>query len=141
LYPGILRPTGLTVGPDGNLWFTNSGNRAIGRMTPSGQVTMYTGHGIDNPDGITVGPHGALWFTFITNNDIGRFTTAGQLTECKDGIGSISTAGTFSLSTNPYFASATSIARGPDGGMWFTTRDNVIGRVPTGLDGMVAAVT
>ena len=31
--PGIANPNGITVGPDGNLWFTNYGNRSIGRIT------------------------------------------------------------------------------------------------------------
>ena len=34
------RPTGITVGPDGNLWFTEAGEQAqIGRITPTGTVT------------------------------------------------------------------------------------------------------
>src|SRR5579871_1405222 len=31
----------ITVGPDGNLWFTDSNGNQIGRMTPSGTVTLY----------------------------------------------------------------------------------------------------
>ena len=60
---GIDDPTAITAGPDGNLWFTNSGNNSIGSISTSGVVDNYTGGGIDDPDAITVGPDGNLWFT------------------------------------------------------------------------------
>ena len=34
-------PFGLTVGPDNNLWFTESGIGSVGRMTTSGDVSDY----------------------------------------------------------------------------------------------------
>ena len=37
--PSVSDPTSITVGPDGALWFTNSGNNTIGRVTTSGVVT------------------------------------------------------------------------------------------------------
>src|SRR6266852_3248507 len=54
-------PQGITVGPDGDLWFTDSGDQ-IGRITLQGKVTEFT---ISSPMagyemGITVGPDGAL---------------------------------------------------------------------------------
>ena len=39
---GIDDPIGITAGPDGALWFTNSGNNSIGRITTTGTVTNYT---------------------------------------------------------------------------------------------------
>jgi Putative Ig domain len=72
---------GITAGPDGALWFTNSFNcyrcplDSLGRITTGGVVTNYTGTGISNPDGITAGPDGALWFTNFGSNSIGRITT------------------------------------------------------------------
>ncbi len=73
---GIGDPEGITAGPDGALWFTNSVNNSIGRISTAGVVTNYTDPGIDLPDGITAGPDGALWFTNSGNNSIGRITTA-----------------------------------------------------------------
>ena len=73
-------PRNIVAGPDGALWFTNSDNNTIGRITTSGQATDYTGPGIDTPWGITPGPDGALWFTNAGNNSIGRITTAGVVT-------------------------------------------------------------
>ena len=50
------------MGSDGALWFTNSGNNSIGRITTGGVVTNYTDPGILIPEPITAGPDGALWF-------------------------------------------------------------------------------
>ena len=71
----IVEPRQIVAGPDGALWFTNSGNNSIGRITTSGTVTSYTGTGIKQPGGIAAGPDGALWFTNYGNNSIGRITT------------------------------------------------------------------
>ena len=80
IYYGISGPEGITAGPDGALWFTNTGNNSIGRITTAGVVTNYTGTGIDDPQAITAGPDGALWFTNFGNNSIGRITTTGVVT-------------------------------------------------------------
>jgi streptogramin lyase len=53
-------PKGITADADGALWFTNSANNSIGRITTAGVVSNYTGHGIDKPYDITTGPDGAL---------------------------------------------------------------------------------
>ena len=87
--------TGLTVGPDHNLWFTQFSNIRtpvgvpgqtiirIGRLTPSGTLTLfplpestntYAGSG-----GIVPGPDGNLWFG-TGGGQIGRVTTSGQVT-------------------------------------------------------------
>src|ERR1700742_2427686 len=34
-------PSGITVGPDGALWFTESGSGKIGRITTSGVITEF----------------------------------------------------------------------------------------------------
>lgn len=66
-FPSIAEPlgitSGITAGSDGALWFTNSSNNSIGRITTTGSVSNYTGTGIDEPLGITAGADGALWFT------------------------------------------------------------------------------
>jgi hypothetical protein len=68
-------PVGLTVGPDGNIWFAEYGGtsgRRIGRITPAGVVTEF-GVGITAaPIEITLGPDGNLWFTEESGNRIGR---------------------------------------------------------------------
>jgi sugar lactone lactonase YvrE len=70
-------PSGITAGPDGNLWFTESAVNKIGRISPRGTITEFpvptTGSG---PDGITAGPNGNLWFTEYDGNKIGRITSS-----------------------------------------------------------------
>ncbi len=76
---GVLNPTtgaitevaipskasGMTTGPDGNIWFTESSAGEIGSINPTTDVITeytapYTG---SSPTGITTGPDGNLWFT------------------------------------------------------------------------------
>ena len=66
-------PNGITVGPDGNLWFTDSGLGMIGRITPSGQVTEFkVPYQFSRPAYIVTGPDGNLWFTDPGSGAIGR---------------------------------------------------------------------
>jgi virginiamycin B lyase len=116
---GIDGPQGIAAGPDGALWFTNSTNNSVGRITTAGVVTTYTGKGISDPTSIVAGPDGALWFTNYANSQqgsIGRITTAGKVTNY----------------TEPRFSGPETIAVGPDGDLWFTNLDNnSIGRITT----------
>ena len=34
-------PEDITLGPDGNVWFTEFSNRKIGRVTPDGTITEF----------------------------------------------------------------------------------------------------
>ena len=62
-----------------------------------------------DPRAIAVGPDGALWFALAGETRIGRMTTAGAVDY-------------FSYdSTSP----ATSITRGPEDNMWFSTEDGI----------------
>jgi hypothetical protein len=57
-------PQGITVGPDGNIWFAES-NRGVARITTAGEVTEYplTLGPYDGPDFIASGPDGNVWFS------------------------------------------------------------------------------
>jgi hypothetical protein len=66
-------PSNLTVGPDGNLWFTEvaTSGPAIGRITPSGAFTKFllpTRHA--SPGALTVGPDGNLWLTAVGDGPV-----------------------------------------------------------------------
>jgi hypothetical protein len=75
--PSGNSPVGLTVGPDGNLWFTEPSANQIGMITTSGVVTEYPG-----PDAngsrvdIAAGPDGNVWFTDSASNEIVKITLA-----------------------------------------------------------------
>jgi len=111
-------PTGITIGPDGALWFTEKEVNQIGRITTAGSVTNE--YPLPTPDsdptGLTAGPDGALWFTEVQTNKIGRMTVNGVVTSeypvptANSGPGVIFT--------------------GPDGALWFTEHaGNNIGRL------------
>lgn len=114
-------PREMTVGPDGNVWFTEYEANQIGRMTTAGVLTEFpvpTSGGY--PAGITVGPDGNLWFAEELAGQIARITTSGVITE-------------FPIPTE--LAEPYGIATGPDGNLWFTDAgDNLIGRMTIGGD-------
>jgi streptogramin lyase len=71
-------PDTFTVGPDGNLWFTELDANQIGRVTPSGAVTEYAIPTSDSrPYGITTGSDGNLWFTEFGAGAIARLVPSG----------------------------------------------------------------
>ena len=90
--PAINNVEGVTAGPDGALWFTNTAANSIGRMTTAGAVTSFTDSSISHPGGITTGPDGALWFTDRgepspiepVGDGIGRITTTGVVSKFDD---------------------------------------------------------
>src|SRR5205809_3050482 len=75
------QPDAVTVGPDGNIWFTEVGRvNRIGRIAPDGTLLGETPLADNSlPAGIAVGPDGNLWFTEQNANKIGRVNTAGTL--------------------------------------------------------------
>jgi len=119
----------LTSGPDGALWFTEPTNSAIGRITTAGVISElkvpgacasgYSCPTSPRPIGIVTGSDGALWiiepiFSRVVNRTSAakllRLTTAGAFTE-------FAIPGGTSKVTTP---NPGSIARGPDGALWFT---------------------
>jgi streptogramin lyase len=118
--PAQTLPGGITTGPDGNLWFTDLGTNAIGRITPAGVITEFPLAAASDPGGITTGPDGNLWFTELGPNKIGRITTAGVVSE---------------FATPTPSSDPTEITTGPDGNLWFTEQFVAkIGRItPTGV--------
>ena len=76
------RPIGLTIGPDGAIWFTDNVRNAIGRMTTAGVFAPLAGYAIPTaqsvPIQITNGPDGALWFVEFDGNNIGRVVPSGS---------------------------------------------------------------
>jgi len=130
-FPVSSFPRGITVGPDGALWFTNqssnAGNGSIGRITTAGVVTTFTDPDIMSPGDITAGPDGALWFVDDRTNNvaIGRITTAGVVTRY----------------TDPSIADPQRITAGPDGALWFTNYGTFDQGTPTADKGSIGRIT
>jgi streptogramin lyase len=111
---------GITTGPDGALWFTettfSSDPDEVGRITTAGAIAQYPIPGCECPGplGITTGPNANLWFAQGPN--IGQITTAGAATEYQV----------------PNAIDTDGITTGPDGNLWFTDADvNYIGQITT----------
>jgi streptogramin lyase len=114
------QPTGITAGPDGNVWFVEQLGKKIGRITPSGTITEFPiPSSISGPYGITAGPDGNVWFVEQYGNRVGKITPAGTITEY-----TVPTAG----------SQPTGITAGPDGNLWFVEYSgNKVGRItPSG---------
>ena len=113
---------GITTGPDGNLWFTESlcpeDACFVANITPSGTVSVFPLSDDTYPHGITAGPDGNLWFTENGGvGHIGRITTGGTLTE---------------IPTTTPSSGPEGITAGPDGNLWFTeSAANQIGVITT----------
>jgi virginiamycin B lyase len=113
-------PWCLTLGLDGNLWFTELDGNKIGKVTTKGDITEFpVPSNKSGPYSIVTGSDGALWFTEYNRHHIGRITTNGEITEFpapkhgEDGPGG-----------------PRGICLGADGALWFTEwAANKIGRM------------
>jgi len=102
------QPISITLGPDGNFWFTEQNRSQVARITPDGVITEFLTPTFSFPIGITVGPDGNIWFgegAAGSEGLIAFITPDGQIEEI-----------VFSTST----AAASGIVTGPDGNIWFT---------------------
>src|SRR5215212_9969190 len=121
------QPREITLGADGNMWFTESefDVSQIGRIDPQGNITEFVVPSqFSQPSDIVAGADGALWFTEPSGFPfgIGRVTTDGVFTEF--GL-DLNTCSPCSLTPN-------GIAATPDGNIWFTESNrNAIGKLET----------
>ena len=74
-------PLGVTLGPDGALWFIERSAGKVARMTLHGAFREWDLAPDSFPNRIVVGPDRALWFTELDAGLIGRLTVRGHLTQ------------------------------------------------------------
>jgi streptogramin lyase len=122
----IDHPQGLALGPDGSLWFTNSGGTGrghLGRLAPDGTVTTYRETSLLHPGEIVGGEDGNLWFSTFgsgATEALGRVDPAdGSITLFTAGLGSRAEH----LTPTP-------------SGVWFTDQEGQLGLVAP--DGTIA---
>jgi YD repeat-containing protein len=114
--PAGSKPYGITSGPDGNLWFTDSGTDKVGKITSAGAATEYATDP-DEPRAIAAGPDGNLWFVEHSVRNVNHMSTTGALT-------------VFKLTRTSTYNQG--IAAGPDGNVWFTESEaGYIGKINT----------
>ena len=131
--PSIDDPTGITAGPDGALWFTNSNSGAGSSSGP------------EIPSGGSP-PPGWSPTTPIRASSTRGASPLAPMVPCGSpmattSIGRITTAGVVTNYTDPSITGADGITAGPDGALWFTDPFNeIIGRVTTGVTGQLLAL-
>lgn len=65
----------IAPGPYGNMWFTDAGANAIGRITMQGRTTEFPLPTPEaDPNSIVAGPDGRMWFTEFGAGKIGRIS-------------------------------------------------------------------
>jgi RHS repeat-associated protein len=97
-------PHDAAMGPDGNVWFTDSCDHEVGKITPTGEATGYSLPSGVCLGGITVGPDQNMWAAEECTNRLARITTKGEITE-------------YSL---PSGSHPVQLVTGPGGYLWFT---------------------
>jgi virginiamycin B lyase len=101
----------FTIGPDGDIWFTQSFENRIGRMATDGSITHYPlPQGQGGPVEIAASPSGDIWFSF------------GQ------GLGRLSSDASFSQFPLPDGLFVSALVAGPDEAIWFAAGARV-GRI------------
>jgi streptogramin lyase len=133
--PTVGHPMDVTVGPDGNVWFTVNGTGGtggkVGRVSPAAPMaapSWAVPGNVQGPRGIVAGPDGNLYVLGGESGKIWRVTTAATpaITEVATG------------QNGPSFGEL-----GPDGRIWFTRfeGDAVAALTPaTGAVGSATAV-
>jgi virginiamycin B lyase len=101
---GGTQPFAITMGADGNFWFTLSNSSEVARITPRGKISYFVTPTSSNPAFITLGPDGNIWFAEGSTGKIASVTPAGVIKEYQ-----------FS-----FFGVSVGITAGSDGNIWFT---------------------
>ncbi len=128
-------PVGITLGPDGNMWFAERGLGKLGSIATDGQFHRpynipYNVTGPARfPQNVTTGPDGYLWAVTgstrrYTQESNGVPDQYGAVVRMNPATGQITQ--TWAL---PMFSDPRQITTGPDGNMWFTQTSGFIGRI------------
>jgi virginiamycin B lyase len=106
---GGSQPFAITMGPDGNFWFTLSNSNEVARISPLGKFTYFRTPTLSNPAFITPGPDGNIWFGEGSTGKIASITLKG----------STRTAAITEIQFS-FFGVSVGITTGSDGNIWFT---------------------
>jgi streptogramin lyase len=101
---GGSQPFAITMGQDGNFWFTLSNSSKVARITPQGVINYSRTPSLSNPAFITPGPDGNIWFGEGSTGKIASVSPNGVITE-------------FQFS---FFGVSVGITTGSDDNIWFT---------------------
>lgn len=122
------KPSLITRGPDGALWFTRPGDGRVGRIQPDGSASSFLLPTADsNPFGIATGPDGALWCIEMSTDRLAGITPGGDVAELS--LGTMAAVPSFlvRVRTGRCGSPSTRPMRSPD----TTGRRTTIVRLPT----------
>jgi virginiamycin B lyase len=105
---GGSQPFAITMGADGNFWFTLSNSNEVARITPLGKIAYFRTPTLSNPAFITLGPDGNIWFGEGSTGKIASVAT-----------GSTRRAAIIEFQFS-FFGVSVGITTGSDGNIWFT---------------------
>ena len=111
--PSIAQPVGITAGPDGAVWFTNSRRTTLHRADHHQRDS----HQLPGPAATTVRDHGRAGRGAVVHH------------HAAEPIGRITTSGTVTNYTGAGISATQGITSGPDGALWFTNQSGSIGRI------------
>jgi streptogramin lyase len=110
-------PYGITAGPDGNLWATDSGTGKVDTITTAGVITEHSSPETSEPRDITTGADKNLWYIEREIGYVNHMTTSG-------------TPSHFFLSREN--SGGVGITAGPDENLWFTeVETGYVGKINT----------
>jgi len=115
-------PYGITLGPDGALWFTESGP-AVARLTTGGTLSTYPSGTFG--EAITAGPDGNVWyFASVTHEALVKVTPSGTQTTVPLQFPSSSSSSLFQAL----------LVLGSDGNFWSADGQGDVARItPSGV--------
>ena len=132
--------SGITAGPDGNVWFTGTDAGNLYSITPDGStITVYpmpgattrSGPQAAQPESVATGPDGNLWITDGANDFIDKVNPG-----CPGcGVTQYPLPSQASCVATGACEGPGTIIEGPDGAMWFLTNNggaNLVGRIDMG---------
>jgi len=109
------RPVHVARGAAGDIWFTDAGTDRIGRLAPTGALTLFRVPALSGPAGLAVDPAGSVWVALNDRNRLARLDPA---------------TGAIDEVVLPRAAQPFGVAVSADGTVWFTEIGaNAIGRL------------